>query len=412
MGVKIRQRSMAEGEIAFYIDTYHRDFGRFSTRTGLRVNPKERKLFKEAAAKAEEIRRQVEKDFERDPAGLFGRKAKTAGDFIEFFAAYAEDRKRQPVYYNTLTHLRGCFGGAVPFSSVNVGWVERFKAYLLAIETVRQNTAGSYLSVLKTAIRLAFRQGYLEIDFTGRVQSIKKVEVERNFLSFEELRRLSEASCSSEMIKQAFLFSCFAGLRISDIERLAWDKLSIVDGTPFISFRQQKTKGVERLPISEQALQTLHAVKDLHAVYAPGGSDKVFILPRRDAINKALRAWGAGIGLTWDLHFHAARHTFATLALTQGIDLYTVSKLLGHREIATTQIYGQIVDTKKIDAVNRLPVLGLPAGRSSVISALDAEGLKIASALRLEADGTGRYLLDGRSYTAVELVLEVQNDKQ
>ncbi len=85
---------------------------------------------------------------------------------------------------------------------------------------------------------------------------------------------------------------------------------------------------------------------------------------------------------------------------------------MGHREIATTQIYGQIVDTKKIDAVNRLPVLGIPAGRSSVMSALDAEGLKIASALRLEADGTGRYLVDGRSYTAVELVLEVQNDKQ
>jgi len=412
MGVKIRERKLASGEVAFYIDTYHKDFGRFSQKTGLQANPKDRKAFKAAQSTVQDKVRQIEKDLARDAAGVFGRKERSTDDFIQYYAKYAGQNNWSP-YLNTLKHLTECFGGVSPFQSLSTAWLERFKAYLLSVDTVSQNTASLYFSTVKAVIRRAFREGYIEADFTPRVQNIKKDEIVRRFLNLEEIERLSTTKAYNVMVKQAFLFGCFTGMRLSDIEALRWDQISLVNGAPFIEFRQQKTGGVERLPLSEQAVRTLRAVKDLHVEYAPSGSEKVFILPTRPLISKHLHRLGVDAGLTWKLHFHASRHTFATLALTQGNDLYTVSKLLGHREIATTQVYSHIIDSKKVDAVNQLPVLtdrieaqSSPAAKGGIQRALEAEGEKIARALRLQQDGHGRYLFEGKAFTAAELAIE------
>lgn len=420
MGVKIRERKLASGEVAFYIDTYHRDFGRFSQKTGLQANPKDRKAYKAAQSAVLDKVRQIEKDLARDAAGVFGRKAKSTEDFIQYFAAYA-NKGGYPPYLNALKHLIECFGGVSPFQSLNTAWLERFKAYLLSLDGVSQNTASLYLSTVKALIHRAFREGFVEVDFSPRVQNIKKDEVVRRFLSLEELGRLSMANVSNGMVKQAFLFGCFTGMRLSDIEALRWEQISLVNGAPFIDFRQQKTGGVERLPLSEQAVRTLQAVKELHVEYAPSGSEHVFILPSRSVISKHLHKLGASAGLNWLLHFHSSRHTFATLALTQGNDLFTVSKLLGHREIGTTQVYSHIVDSKKVDAVNQLPVLPdrieartspPPAATGSIQKALAAEGEKIAKALRLPQDGQGRYVFEGKAFTAAELAIEASQGEQ
>lgn len=448
MGVKIRERALASGEVAFYIDTYHRDYGRFSQKTGLQANPKDRKAYKAAQAAALDKVRQIEKDLARDAAGVFGRKERSTDDFIQYYANYA-NRKGQPPYLNTLKHLVRCFGGVAPFESLNTAWLERFRGYILSQDTISQNTAGVYLSTVKAVIRRAFREGYVDVDFTPRIQNIKKDEIVRRFLSLEEIGRLSMAVAPNSMVKQAFLFGCFTGMRLSDIEALQWAQISLVNGAPFIEFRQQKTGGVERLPLSEQAVRTLQAVKDLHVEYAPSGSEHVFILPTRPVISKHLHKWGDNAGLNWPLHFHSSRHTFATLALTQGNDLFTVSKLLGHREIGTTQVYSHIIDAKKVDAVNQLPVLpdrieanhlpggaekdlfsgvtkslchssgsdrieaqASPAAKGSIQRALEAEGEKIAKALRLPQDGQGRYLFEGKAFTAAELALEASQGEQ
>ena len=414
MGVNIRERKLASGEVAFYIDTYHKDFGRFSQKTDLRANPKDRQAYKAAQSAARDKARQIEKDLVRDAAGVFARKAKSTEDFIRYFATYA-NKKGQPPYLNTLKHLIECFGGVSPFSGLDTAWLERFKSYLLSLDGVSQNTASTYLSTVKALIHRAFREGFIEVDFSPRVQNIKKSEVVRRFLSLEELERLSITDVPNEMVKQAFLFGCFTGLRLSDIEALQWDQISLVNGAPFIDFRQKKTGGVERLPLSEQAVRTLQAVRERHAEYAPSGSEHVFILPSRPAISKHLHKLGTDAGLSWSLHFHSSRHTFATLALTQGSDLFTVSKLLGHREIGTTQVYSHIIDSEKIDAVNQLPVLPerveaetfpTPAATGSIQKALAAEGEKIAKALRLPRDRKGRYLFEGKAFTAAELAIE------
>ncbi|MEP7218966.1 MAG: site-specific integrase, partial [Bacteroidota bacterium] len=114
-------------------------------------------------------------------------------------------------------------------------------------------------------------------------------------------------------------------------------------------YRQKKTSRVEYLPLSAQAQKYLGK---------PGEPGKcVFDLPTHAPVYHALTKWAQVAGVTKPISFHVSRHTFATLALTFGADLYTVSKLLGHASVKTTEIYGQIVDEKKRAAVELIPEL-------------------------------------------------------
>jgi integrase len=149
-------------------------------------------------------------------------------------------------------------------------------------------------------------------------------------------------------LKRAALFSSLTGLRWSDVEKLVWSEVqhSEINGH-FIRFTQKKTKGTETLPISEQAYQILGERGE--------SGEKIFKGLKYSAwINLKLAQWVMKAGITKHITFHCFRHTFATLQLTMGTDIYTVSKMLGHRELRTTQIYAQIVDRKKVEAANRI----------------------------------------------------------
>jgi integrase len=149
-------------------------------------------------------------------------------------------------------------------------------------------------------------------------------------------------------LKKAALFSALTGLRFSDIEKLVWGELEYIEGSGyFIRFKQQKTKGFERMPISEQAYKLLGEVKE--------AKDKVFEGLKYSAyINTHLLKWIVKAGITKAITFHCFRHTYATLQLSMGTDFYTVSKMLGHREIKTTQIYAKIIDKTKREAANKI----------------------------------------------------------
>ena len=437
MGVKIRQRELAGGEVAFYIDVYHGELGRFSVKTGLQENPKNRKEFNIARADAEDRRRAFERDLQADPAALFDRKAKSAGDFIEYLRTSIV-KTRYSIETNTLKKLIAFSGGLVPFDKLNKEWLERFKVFLLAEDSISQNTAACYFGVIRKNIKQAWRSGFIKEDFTGKVANIGQTDIQRHFLTIENIEALYNAPCKNEMVKQAFLFGCFTGLRVSDLELLTWEKISLVNGSPFIKFRQKKTGQYEECPIPEQAVKILAEVKRLHTEFAPDGDDRVFILPDRSAINKALHIWGIRAGLTWDLHFHASRHTMATMMLSSGSDIYTVSKQLGHRDISTTQKYCRLVDTKRVAEVNRLPVFSTQEPQAvalsplsivskpeqliqpeaviapksgSIAAALEAEGEVIAKALRLKKNAEGRYIFDGREYSAKELAIAVSKEE-
>ena len=133
-----------------------------------------------------------------------------------------------------------------------------------------------------------------------------------------------------------------------NIKNLVWGEIhhSVENGYS-IQFTQQKTKGVEVLPISEQAYSLLGEPKE--------PTDKVFEGLTYSAYeNKHLYQWIGAAGITKDITFHCFRHTFATLQLSHGTDIYTVSKMLGHRELKTTQIYAKIVDDTKRKAADKI----------------------------------------------------------
>ncbi len=141
-------------------------------------------------------------------------------------------------------------------------------------------------------------------------------------------------------------------MRWSDIEKLKWSEVQKTENGYKIVFHQQKTKGLQYLDISEQAREYLGS--------EGMPQEKVFTNLKYNVLaNNELLKWVQAAGIKKKITFHCARHTFATLQLTVGTDLYTLSKLLGHTDIKTTQIYGQIIDEKKREAVNRIPDINI-----------------------------------------------------
>lgn len=173
---------------------------------------------------------------------------------------------------------------------------------------------------------------------------------QRGYLTIAEVKRLIETECDQPQVKQAFLFGCFCGLRISDIRALRWQDIDRTGEQWTVTILMQKTRERLYLPLSSEA------VKWLPEKGSAADGDVVFGLIQKtsDGLNTSLKNWAKSAGIVKDVTFHMSRHTFATSLLTLGADLYTTSKLLGHKKISTTQIYAEIVNQKKVDAVNMM----------------------------------------------------------
>jgi integrase len=241
------------------------------------------------------------------------------------------------------------------FADLNEKFCNDFKYYLLKTKsnksskvTLAQNSAVSYFNKVKATLKQAFKDGYLTNDLNARIEPIKQAETQRNFLTIEELNSLVKTECTNPLMKRAAIFSALTGLRFSDIKKLVWGELEYIEGNGyFIQFKQQKTKGVEMMPISEQAYSLLGERKE--------PNDQVFEGLTYSAYeNKHLAKWIGLAGITKEITFHCFRHTFATLQLSKGTDIYTVSKMLGHRELKTTQLYAKIIDQTKREAADKI----------------------------------------------------------
>lgn len=178
----------------------------------------------------------------------------------------------------------------------------------------------------------------------------QKEIVTRTYLTADELKTLSGFPCVNEQVKRAFLFCCFCGLRFSDVYRLRWcDIQTLSDGTKQAEIMQQKTRQPLYLPLSDNSLKWLPEQEN-----APDAA-RIFDLPTYGACVKDVTKWCKKAGIKKHITFHISRHTNATLLLTYGADIYTVSKLLGHSRVQTTEIYAKVVNANKRKAVNLIP---------------------------------------------------------
>jgi integrase len=273
--------------------------------------------------------------------------SKLHSDFIAFFEDLGykkstQGNRKTNKWTNTLNHLKAYAEENLSFSNITPTWIDGFKEHLLA--KLKRNSAATYFETFKASLNYAVRNKILKENPCNFTDNITRKQNERVFLDFEEITILDNTPCSyNEDVKRAFLFACFSGLRILDVKALCWKQVS----NDSIAFRQKKTNDYEVMPLSEQASKYLGA---------KGNPDElIFKLKEDENTRRILIKWVKDAKLTKTISFHTARHTFATMALTYGVDIYTVSKLLGHSELKNTQIYAKIVDKKKQEAVMMLP---------------------------------------------------------
>ena len=372
--VALRQKKISRDRQSLYLDFYpaipHPNTGEPTRREFLGLylfdkakNPIDKQHNKETLQLAEQIRQKRENHLNK-PEIYTGYekeqlKIKEQGEknFVQYFKTLADKRKasNHDNWVSAYNYLETFTKGNLKFADLNEKFYNEFKEYLLTTKsnkssktTLAQNSAVSYFNKLKATLKQAYKDGYLTTDLNAKIEPIKQAETRRNFLTIEELNSLVKTECNNPLLKRAALFSALTGLRFSDIKNLVWGEIhhSIENGYS-IQFTQQKTKGVEVLPISEQAYNLLSEPQK--------PTDKVFEGLNYSAYeNKHLYQWIGAAGITKDITFHCFRHTFATLQLSKGTDIYTVSKMLGHRELKTTQIYAKIIDQTKRDAADKI----------------------------------------------------------
>ncbi len=282
-------------------------------------------------------------------------------DFVDYFKMKVDQRLNSGVNYqtwrSTLKHLEGfCGQKSIPIGQVDVKWLEEFRSYLGL--RLAQNSAHTYFNKVKRVIHEANRDKIIPDDPALRVKSPEKVETTKEFLTIEELRILAKTDCRTPELKKAFLFSCFTSLRWGNIPTLKWgdfrqDKID-EENTWVLRYledkNQQNRPKIIEIPVKNEMMEILGEF---------GYPDELVFNLRTygDWITKELTRWMMRAGITKYITYHCSRTTFFTLSNLYGQDLFTSSRLGGHRSVKTTQGYTHPVDEQKLRVIKSVPDL-------------------------------------------------------
>lgn len=360
--VRIRTKKIAHGCQSIYLDIY-RDGHRIYEFLKLYLIPPSdsaARMQNKAtmkAARAIKARRTIE--IANEKAGIQQTRKETT--LRQWMLVYRDEQARRgrkciAQLNRTIAILSEYKGKEVLLRDVDREFGLGFIHYLTEVYRTEYNrpvtkvTAQNYYRGLCSALNAAVRAGEIADNPLNRIESVNKIKIpesRREYLTIDEVKQLIATPCRIKSVKQAYLFSCFCGLRISDIEALRRENIEEEQGRLRLNIIMRKTKTPLYLPLSRQALKWLPAD---YSTFEPG--NRLFCLPSRTYGNTVLGQWAMAAGLSKHITYHTARHTFATMMLTLGADLYTTSKLLGHSEVRTTQVYARIINKKKDDAVN------------------------------------------------------------
>lgn len=251
--------------------------------------------------------------------------------------------------------IEGYDGGKdATLADIDHQWLTDFMIYLMndyvtyKKTKLTNGTVDNYLRCLKAAFNVAVEEGIMPTNPMLALDRshLKGTTYEREFLSVEEVKKLIDTPCRRPDIKGAFLFSCFCGLRISDVRSLQWKHVVTAGEKMYLKITQFKTRRPLSIPLSRQALRWMPE--------RGGAGEDEYIFPPLSKNMTVLDDWAKEAGINKHITFHVSRHTFATMELTMGADIYTTSKLLGHTSVATTQIYAKVINSKKEEAVSLL----------------------------------------------------------
>ena len=371
--VRIRERRLANGNRSLYLDIYSKGVRKVESLSLYLVpenTPLDRVQNEHAKNVAEKIKSQRIIALQNYGIGNLDKVMKGSMHLLSYLEKYASEGSgltestmngRRFMRSKVEEYLRSTGRLNISMMEVDADFCRSFINFLRTAKnrrlkngerTISNCTGLQIQAVLTAALNTALRDGIIERNPMGMLTSKERFhqqESTRVYLTIDELKAMMSTPCKDGELKRAFLFACFTGLRLSDIRAFTWNKvLETPDGfTRYIRIRMLKTQQFVNVPLSKDALGFLRETED--------ADEPVFRLSSAvSVIESRLSEWAENAGIEKHVTFHVSRHTFATMMLTVGVDIYTVSNLLGHKNVATTQIYGKIIDRKKIDAVRMM----------------------------------------------------------
>lgn len=238
----------------------------------------------------------------------------------------------------------------ISINKIDYAFVTEFEFYLRSVKKCNNNTAVKYVRNFRKIIKICLDNDWLDKDPTTRYEG-KMKEVERDFLTEEELLKIYTKKISSErlqLVRDIFIFSCYTGLAYIDVKGLKKDHIGIgIDGEKWIFKNRQKTDTKSKIPVLPIAQEIIEKYSN-----HPKCLNENSILPilTNQKMNAYLKEIGDLCDIPKEITFHMARHTFATsVTLTNGVPIETVSKMLGHKNLHTTQHYAKVLDRKVCD---------------------------------------------------------------
>lgn len=360
--VKLRKRLLPSGKITLYLDYYPavRDpkTNKMSRREYLGIylvnkprTAEDRDMNKEKLIAAEGIRAQRELSILHGDLGFIDHDTPKQ-DFLAYYHEHlaGHDQKWIRVYDHFMKYCEG----SCKMEDITVEFCNGFRDYLLEANQLKhekrklsQNSAAGYWSTFRGFLAIAYKDHKIKDNVNEELDSIDTTDTHREYLTMEELQALADTPCVSDVLRRASLFSCLTGLRFGDIRDLTWDNISnYPDGGRCIRLTTNKTDTDASLPITDEALE----------LCGKPGKGIIFKGLTYALVQRELEGWLEDAGIDKHITFHCFRHTYATLLLSSGTDIYVVSKMLTHKNVGTTQIYTEVMDKDKRKAAEGLKI--------------------------------------------------------
>ena len=361
--IRLRMKDLSNGSKSLYLDIY-RDGKRSYEYLKMYIVPEtdanSRRQNQATLAAANKIKAERIIGLTNGEAGIKQAKDEPKVLLLDWMNTYLEKQKKRGKkdwrqILVAIKIIKALSGEKLTLDKVDRAFCQRYIDYLITEyrprfgEHLAGHTAHNYYRAFNGALNAAVREDLIRVNPYTRISSADKIkmpESKREYMTVDEVKKLIATPMKNEAVKAAYLFSCFCGLRISDITALKWENVYQDGAQTRLEVVMQKTKAPIYLPLSPEALRWMPKRGN------KSPQDNVFDLPTTSAVNMLIKPWAKAAGINKHFTFHTARHTFATMMLTLGADLYTTSKLLGHTDVRMTQVYAKIVNRKKDEAVN------------------------------------------------------------
>lgn len=254
------------------------------------------------------------------------------------YQKYEVSRKHVQSFLKTKYNLSD-----ISLKEVNHMFITDFEVYLMTTCKCGANTTAKFMQFFKRIIIIAKNNGWIQTDpFANYKIRLKKVD--RGYLTLEEISKIMNKKFSTkrlEQVRDIFVFSCFCGLAYIDVKKLRAENIrTSFDGNLWIMGKREKTDVSFNIPLLEIPQKILEKYKGTLP------ENMILPVPSNQKMNAYLKEIGDLCGIKKEISFHVARHSFATLTLSKGVSIESVSKMLGHTNIKTTQIYARITDAK------------------------------------------------------------------